>query len=395
MTNRERENLTLNFGKPDRGAVEETFYPWVLTKNRFVEEGFPADIAQNAKDITNDIVGNKANQTEKYLAAAWGKGVMEYEQYLGFDSVRRIHFVLPFRRFEEKILEDTETYLIKQDIYGRQMMQKKGSEIETEYKSVIQNEADWEKLKSYADRELEAYYSDEAIEAAYGSLKEGHDRGDYSIRLNLEGFFWVPRELMGIEAHLYAFYDEPDLIHDINEYILQVYTTKVIKIVDLLQPDVVYLMEDLSGKNGPMISGKNFDEFVGDYYKRLIPLLKEHGVNNVFVDTDGDFTIMIPHFLEAGVDGFLPMDVNAGMDIVKVREQFPRLKFIGGFNKLMIAEGKEAIDREFDRILPVIRGGGYIVGSDHQVAPSTSLKDYQYYIQKLKEVMKQAGRDVR
>lgn len=395
MTNRERENLTLNFGKPDRGAVEETFYPWVLTKNRFVEEGLPSVIAHNAKDITNDIVGNKGNQTEKYLPAAWGQGVMEYEQYLGFDPVRRIHFVLPFRRFEEKILEDTETYLIKQDIYGRQMMQKKGSEIETEYKSVIQDEADWERLKAHADRELESYFSDEAIATAYGALKEGHDRGDYSIRLNLEGFFWVPRELMGIEAHLYAFYDKPELIHDINEYILQVYTTKVIKVVDLLQPDVVYLMEDLSGKNGPMISGENFDEFVGAYYKRLIPMLKAHGVNHVFVDTDGDFTIMIPHFLDAGVDGFLPMDVNAGMDIVKVRAQFPGLKFIGGFNKLKIAEGKEAIDREFDRILPVIRGGGYIVGSDHQVAPSTSLQDYQYYIQKLKEVMEQAGKDVR
>jgi len=86
------------------------------------------------------------------------------------------------------------------------------------------------------------------------------------------------------------------------------------------------------------------------------------------------------------------MDVNAGMDIVKVREKFPSLKFIGSFNKLEIAKGKDAIDREFERILPVIKGGGYIPGSDHQVAPSTSLEDYRYYIQKLTEVMKQCGR---
>lgn len=38
----------------------------------------------------------------------------------------------------------------------------------------------------------------------------------------------------------------------------------------------------------------------------------------------------------------------------------PGLKFIGGFNKLTIEEGKEAIDREFERILPVIRSGGYV-----------------------------------
>ena len=89
MTNREREQATLNFQKPEgRGTVAETFYPWVLTTKRFKEEGMPAEIADGAKDITNNIVGNKANQTEKYLAAEWGRGVMEYEQYLGFDPVR-------------------------------------------------------------------------------------------------------------------------------------------------------------------------------------------------------------------------------------------------------------------------------------------------------------------
>lgn len=92
------------------------------------------------------------------------------------------------------------------------------------------------------------------------------------------------------------------------------------------------------------------------------------------------------------MDGFLPMDVNAGMDILKVREQFPTLKFIGSFNKLMIAEGKEAIDTEFERSMPVIRQGGYIPGSDHQVDPSTSLENYKYYISRLENAMKESGR---
>lgn len=48
-------------------------------------------------------------------------------------------------------------------------------------------------------------------------------------------------------------------------------------------------------------------------------------MKNIFVDTDGDFNRLIPQFIAAGVDGFLPMDVNAGMDIVKVRELYPRL----------------------------------------------------------------------
>jgi hypothetical protein len=394
VTNREREYQTLNFGHPeDRGAVEETFYPWVLTTNRFKTEGMPAEIADGAKDITNNIVGNKANQGEKYLPVNWGEGVMAYENYLGFDPVRRIHFVLPFRRFEEKVIEETPDHVIKQDIYGRQTIKKADSELELDYKPVISGQDDWDRLKERAAGELEKYFTDELIRQTYGPLVEGHERGDYSIRLNIEGFFWVPRELMGIEAHLYAFYDEPELMHDINDYILQVYQTKLMDVIRLVRPDVVYFMEDLSGKNGPMVSGDCFDEFVGAYYRQLVPMMKEAGVGSVMVDTDGDFSLMIPHFMDAGIEGFLPMDVNAGMNIVKVREQFPTLKFIGSFNKLEIAKGPEAIEREFQRILPVIRQGGYIPGSDHQVAPSTSLENYRYYIGRLKEYMKQAGAD--
>lgn len=393
VTNRERERRTLDFLPPvDRGAVEETFYPWSLTRDRYKEEGVPADIADGAKDITNDL-GNKANQNEKYLPVDWGQGVMRYEEYLGFDPVRRVHFVLPFRRFEEKVLEEMDDYILKMDIFGRVMRLNKESGLEIEEKPVIEDVEDWEDLRQHAERELDLYFSDADIEKAYAPIAPGQQAGDYPVRLNIEGFFWVPRELMGITPHLYNFYDEPELMHSINEYVLHIYTTRLMKVLDVLTPDVVYIMEDLSGKDGPMISGDMFDEFIGAYYKKLIPMMREKGVNNVFVDTDGDFAQIIPNFIKAGVDGFLPMDVNAGMDIVKVRREYPSLKFIGGYNKLCIADGKDAIEAEFERILPVVRGGGYIVGADHQVAPSTALADYRYYIGRLKEVMEQAGAD--
>ncbi len=388
MTYREREISTLNFIKTDRGSVEETFYPWDLTASRFADEGLPKDIYDNLYNISNN------NECEKYFPVSWGDGILGFEQHLGFDPVRRVQFVLPFRRFDEAIIEETPDHVIRRDIFGKHLLRKANSEIETEIKSVIESREDWERLKEFAQSELLKNYSDEKIHKAYSPLVEGHNRGDYSIRLNIEGFFWTPRELMGIEKHLFAFYDDPELIHNINEFILEIYTTRLMVAIDILQPDVVYIMEDLSGKLGPMLSAEFFDAFVGRYYTPLIAMLKEHGVKNVFVDTDGDFTQIIPNFINVGVDGFLPMDVNAGMDIVKVREQFPKLKFIGGFNKLMIAEGKEAIDKEFERLMPVIRGGGYIVGSDHQVAPSTSLLSYKYYIEKLKKAMAQSGADL-
>ncbi|OQB14333.1 MAG: Uroporphyrinogen decarboxylase (URO-D) [Firmicutes bacterium ADurb.Bin193] len=394
MTNRERENATLSFQKPDiRGSVQETFLPWPLTIERFRKEGLPDSIADGASDTVRDP-NIPVLDTERYLNVAWGEGVMKFETYMGFDAVRRIRFKLPFRVFDEKVLEETDEYTIFIDKVGRQKKKHKNSGLVEDYREVVICAEDWERLKEYSEKLLEKYYTDENIVRAYGPLREGQERGDYSVRMNIEGFFWTPRELLGIEPHLYAFYDCPELIHDINEYILNIYLEKLTKVLEVLPVDVAYFNEDLSGKTGPMISPDIFDEFVGSYYKRLIPVLKSKGIRHMLVDTDGDFKKLIPNFIKAGVEGFVPMDVNAGMDIVAIREEFPRLKFIGAFNKLCIAEGKQSIDKEFERIMPVIRQGGYIPCTDHQVAPSTSLDDYRYYIMKLKEAMEQCGADL-
>ena len=60
--------------------------------------------------------------------------------------------------------------------------------------------------------------------------------------------------LLGIEEHLLAYYDTPELIREISEFVLSFYMTQFIHALEILKPDVVYIMEDLSGVNGPMFS---------------------------------------------------------------------------------------------------------------------------------------------
>ena len=59
---------------------------------------------------------------------------------------------------------------------------------------------------------------DYAQSLQYFGLDELHwpDAGEINIRFCLDGFFWFPRKLLGIEPHLYAFYEEPKLMHTIN-----------------------------------------------------------------------------------------------------------------------------------------------------------------------------------
>jgi len=390
MTNRNRINATLNFEKcAERGSVLETFFPWTKTIDRWKSEGLPSEFVPTHVSFGRDNVA-----ASKYFDSQLADGSLKFESYFGFDPLVRIFLNPPFFDFTPEVLEETETFTVAKGADGWIRKHFKDSDVIEDIKPVIQSMDDWNNLKKMGDSVQERFYNREILEKNYGKYAAGHQNGDFGCRLAIFGFFWTGFLLMGIENHLIAMYDTPELLHEISEYLLKVYLKHLDDALKVLPVDTVYIMEDLSGKNGPMIGHAHFDEFVGNYYRQLVPMLRQRGVKHIIVDTDGDFQSLIPNFIDTGIDGFLPMDVNAGMDIVKVRQEYPDLKFIGAFNKLEIANGKDAIDREFERLMPVIRQGGFIPGSDHQVAPSTALSDYQYYTQQLAIAMKECGADL-
>ena len=210
-----------------------------------------------------------------------------------------------------------------------------------------------------------------------------------SLWYSFDGFFWFPRTLMGIENHLYSFYDEPELYHRICSDLADYIIAQLPKIYAITKPDFMVISEDMSYNNGPMISEELFDEFILPYYQKIIPEIKKYGTK-VIVDTDGDVSMMIPWLIRAGVDGVLPLERQAGVDLVKLREQYPDFLFIGGFDKMAMIAGEEAMRNEFERLLPVMKKGGYIPSCDHQTPPQVSFENYQIYLRLLKEYAEKA-----
>ncbi|NLN88957.1 MAG: hypothetical protein GX134_02175 [candidate division WS1 bacterium] len=220
-----------------------------------------------------------------------------------------------------------------------------------------------------------------------GSMAEWRDRqaqGDAVVWITLEGFFWFPRELMGFERLFLAYYDQPDLIHRINGELLD-YNLQVLEAVGRqCVPTFMTLAEDMSYNHGPMISQAIFDEFMAPCYRALLERAHEMGLVTI-VDTDGDVTLMVPWLIEAGVDGVLPLERQAGVDGETLRDAFPRLRMIGHFDKMTMPRGEEAMRAEFERLLPLMRSGGYIPGVDHQTPPGVSLEQYRIYRRLLDE----------
>jgi len=219
----------------------------------------------------------------------------------------------------------------------------------------------------------------EALSGTYRDL-------DCPVGIVMDGFFSMPRELMGLVRQLTMYHDDPKLMHDINERLVTVWLAVLEELVSKVKLDFVYCWEDMSFKNGPLLSPRMFNEFQVPYYSRVTGFLRAHGVDIVFVDTDGDCRQLIPGFLKAGVRGLYPFEVQAGMDIVEIRKQYPELLIQGGLDKNKVAEGKEAIDLELESKLPfMLAHGGYIPYCDHLVPPTVSWANFQYYREKVRQ----------
>jgi hypothetical protein len=254
---------------------------------------------------------------------------------------------------------------------------------------VIDNIEDYERLRPLLfPEESIAEYRD-----WIRGIRERDTGGNVIVRYWADGFFWFPRTLLGIEPHLYAFYDQPELLHRINSDLCDF----IVKCVDAIwgeyPPDLAGIAEDMSYNHGPMLSEELFNEFLRPYYLRVTAAMKKYGVP-VFVDSDGDVTRMLPWLIDVGVDGIYPLERQAGVDILALREAYPRLLMLGGFDKMSMNKGEEAMRAEFERILPVMKSGGYLNGVDHQTPPGVSLENYRVYLRLLREYAVRAVKEI-
>jgi hypothetical protein len=318
MNHVERFRAVMNFGPVDRLPIIEWAPWWDKTIARWRGEGLPA------------------NLTDEY----------DIRAHFGLDPVKQFWFnpraktIPPKRSPEENRVNKPEDYLaLRQHLFPADAVER-------------------DEIRPWA---------------------EMHARGEVVVWITFEGFFWFPRGLLGIEQHLYAFYDQPELMHRMNEDLLQSQLRILDEFCPLIRPEFMTFAEDMSYNHGPMLSKAMFDEFLAPYYRRIVPRLKEYGIIPL-VDSDGDVTQLIPWLKEVGIEGLLPLERMAGVDAATLRRDHPRFGMIGAFDKTVMHRGEPAIRAEFERLLPVMRGGGFVPSVDHQTPPEVSIDQYRQYL---------------
>jgi len=293
--------------------------------------------------------------------------------------------------FDVKVLAENGKTFEYIDIDGvRRIFLKDEATIPTSLEWPIKDSLSWEKLK---EERLNLKNIKDRFPPNWGTLLKEYKTRDYPLAIGgyPQGFFGTLAHLIGYENLFIWYCMEPELIHDILNTFTNIWLAMFEEVISQVEIDHWQIWEDISFGKGSMISVDMVKEFMCPYIKRIADFVKSKGVKIILLDTDGDCNELIPIFMDAGVTGMFPFETNCGMDIVKVRKQYPNLQMLGGIPKSEITKGKKRIDEILLPVDHVLKTGGYIPFGDHLIPPDVDFENFSYYRNRLNRLIDKYG----
>lgn len=293
--------------------------------------------------------------------------------------------------FEEKVIEDQGSYEIIQDFAGRWLKVFRGRRhgfMPDYLKHPVASERDWEEdVAPRLDPETPQRWA--SLPETCARARQAQSEQGLLVTQGMIGGYMYLRALVGPEDLLYAFHDQPALIHRMMERWLALNDTALARIQQHVELDEIDLAEDICYRSGLLISPDMVREFLLPYYQELVGRARRRQSRRIYlmVDTDGFAPAAIPLYREVGVDVMTPFEVASGCDVVAIGQQYPDLVLMGGIDKRVLAAGPEAIEAHLQHIIPaMVARGGYVPMCDHGVPDNVTLESYLYYRRRICEL---------
>ncbi len=275
------------------------------------------------------------------------------------------------------VIRDDADYYEGIDHLGRHVrMDKRTATLPLPMTFPVETMEDWLKIKHMYQYDPSRLTEDMIKEAKYLQ-----DRG-HLILTAIPGGFDTLRELMGEVNCCIAYYEDPELIHDILDTLAETNRQVLQELCRHITIDALTVHEDMAGKSGPMIGPNLVRQFMVPYYRAAWDIVSDAGTKLFSQDSDGDITPDIDAFMEGGLNVIQPCEPAAGMDIIALRKKYGhKLAFHGGIDKHVLRESKEAIRAEVDaKMQDFMMEGGIVFGLDHRITNGTPLENYIYYV---------------
>ena len=387
MTPRENMKAVLNHRKPEVLPWIESFYEETVVN--WFRQGLPPE-----KVIVIEWEMGR-NGTNLYNWPAV-KGFNAYP-YFGCNDFYGCVVPVdigPLPRYKQMVLSEDERYITIRTETGATAKRIKGADrvwysmpMFTDFP--VKDRKTWEEYKIRLNPEDPRRYPKDWNKDDYITIFENYERGTTMMRFN--GFYGFGAELMGIVPFNTALYKDPQLIQDMASHWEYYITESIRDAVETLKSriDLVFWWEDMAEKHGPLMSPKLFRQYCLPHYKNLTNILKKNGIDRIMVDSDGYIGPMLDLFVESGLTGLWPLEVNCNMNALEVKRKYgDKLFLLGNIDKRTIVEGGEVMTKEVDSKVPALKEmGGYVPGADHLIPLECTLHRFQEYAAYLKKLL--------
>jgi len=343
MTPRERVRTVLTGAIPDRVPLSDSY--WVTTVERWRSEGLPVDAQPGSYFGTDEIV---------FVSGDYSM------------------------QFPERILEETgrsrlywdSDGALKRDLHTPEGWTSQWLEF------TVASRRDWKE-----HRERMAYNDSRISDASVASCRAATDEGKF-VCYSAHACFHPTWMRIGFENELVLMLEDPAFIDELFE----AHATLVIELYEGFLArgcrfDGVRLADDLGYRTSTLISPNLYRELVFPHHKRLCDRFAHDGIPTM-IHSDGNVSVLIPHFIDAGFRGLHPLEVKAGMDLFELKSRYGSdLVLYGNIDARALAGTRDDIEREIEPKLSLAHEtGGYLFHSDHSVPPDVSWAHFRHYL---------------
>ena len=109
----------------------------------------------------------------------------------------------------------------------------------------------------------------------------------------------------------------------------------------------------------------------------------------VVLHSDGMIEALAPSLIEAGIDCLQPLEVKAGMDLLRLKQRFgDKIALIGGMDERVLETNDlQAVEALLLNSLPgAMAGSGYALQVDHSVSPLVDYDTYRFFVERGLEI---------
>ena len=202
------------------------------------------------------------------------------------------------------------------------------------------------------------------------------DRKDQFVtQVIVPGVFEQCHYLMEIQNTLINFYEEPEAMHDLIDYLVDWELKLAEQYCKFIKPDAILHHDDWGSQISTFISPDMFEEFFLDGYKKIYGYYKSHGVEVIIHHSDSYAATLVPFMIEMGID--IWQGVMTTNNIPELIQKYGKdITFMGGIDSGVIDRedwSQEVIAREVRRACTEC-GTKYFIPSASQGLPISTYK---------------------